>query len=44
MTTKFADMLFFLLDPHPLDHIASAGPLKNHGNMKLENPNVDPKT
>ena len=28
MTTKFADMLLFLLDPHPLDHIASAGPLK----------------
>ena len=27
MTTKFSDMLLFLLDPHPLDHIAAACPL-----------------
>ena len=43
MTTKFSDVLRFLLDPHPLDHIAAAGPLKKE-NMKLENPIVDPKT
>ena len=42
MTTKFSDVLLFLLDPH---HIAAAGPLKKAAeNLKLENPIVDPKT
>ena len=45
MTTRFSDALCFCSrDPQTLDHTAAACPLKKHGNMKLENPNVDPKT
>jgi hypothetical protein len=45
MTTKFSDVLLSLLDPHPLDHIAAAGPLKKQTeNLKLGNLSVDPKS
>ena len=45
MTTESSDVLLFLLDPHPLDHIAAAGPLNNK-NRKPETgkPIVDPKS